>query len=82
MKTHLSKSVALSGRQCVKLLFRELHEPQLAAQVKVTDRLPSRGLEVHENARRQYPDEILFRHDDNLTPTRARWPQKKIMLEN
>ena len=73
MKTHLSKSVALSGRQCVKLLFRELHEPQLAAQVKVTDRLPSRGLEVHENARRQYPDEILFRQTSMAFPYLELW---------
>ena len=77
MKTYLSKSRVLSGRRCVKRLSLEVHKPQLAAQAKVTDRLLSRGLEVHEVAHRQYPDEMLIRHDDNLTPIRARWPQQK-----
>ena len=45
MKTYLSKSKVLSGRQCVKRLFLEVHKPQLATQAKVTDRLLSRGLE-------------------------------------
>ncbi len=80
MKTYLSKSKVLSGRQCVKRLFLEVHKPQLAAQAKVTDRLLSRGLEVHEVARRQYPDGILISHDDNLSM--AIEDTKQVLLRN
>ncbi|MGA8831364.1 MAG: hypothetical protein WB554_07150, partial [Desulfomonilaceae bacterium] len=80
MKTYLSKSKVLSGRQCVKRLFLEVHKPQLATQAKVTDRLLSRGLEVHEVARRQYPDGILISHDDNLSM--AIEDTKQVLLRN
>ncbi|MCX5872821.1 MAG: DUF2779 domain-containing protein, partial [Deltaproteobacteria bacterium] len=66
MKTYLSKSKILSGRQCVKRLFLEVHRPELAMQTKVTGRLLARGQDVHEVARQQYPDGVLISHDDNL----------------
>ncbi|MGO8822428.1 MAG: hypothetical protein ACLQT6_17155 [Desulfomonilaceae bacterium] len=80
MKTYLSKSKVLSGRQCVKRLFLEVRKPQLAARAKVTDRLLSRGLEVHEVARRQYLDGILISHDDNLSI--AIEDTKQVLLRN
>lgn len=80
MKTYISKSKILSGRQCPKRLFLEVHQPQLAAPTETTARVLSRGLEVHEVARRQFPDGILISHDDHLSL--ALQETKQALLKN
>lgn len=80
MKTYLSKSKILSGRQCQKRLFLEVYKPQLAAPTETTGRILSRGLEVHEVARRQFADGILISHDDNLSL--ALQDTKQALLKN
>ena len=62
----LSKSRLLSGLQCPKRLYLEIHRPELAEQSKSAERLFSNGHLVGDIARRAYPKGRLIGHTIDL----------------
>lgn len=62
----LSKSKILSGWQCKKKLWLEVHEPDRAVVDPSLERIFALGHEVGELARTQFPDGILIGHDERL----------------
>ncbi len=63
----LSKSRLLSGIQCPKRLFLEVHSPELAEQSDEADSRIKTGYQAAEVARRLYPDGIMVAHQDDLS---------------
>ena len=58
--TRLSKSKYLSGRQCTKRLYLEIHSPELATEPdEHTQAILDMGTEVGELARRRFPGGVL-----------------------
>jgi hypothetical protein len=56
----LSKSKYLSGLQCLKRVYLEIHQPQLAtAPDASTQAILDMGTEIGELARRRFPDGVL-----------------------
>jgi hypothetical protein len=66
MPYRLSKSKILSGRQCPKRLYLELHEPELIEESPATDHVKWWGFEVLKVARVLNQDGILVGHDYDL----------------
>jgi hypothetical protein len=62
----LSKSRLLSGLQCPKRLYLEIHQPELAKQSKSAERLFSNGHLVGDIARRAHTKGRLIDHTDDL----------------
>jgi hypothetical protein len=62
----LSKSKILSGRQCVKRLYLEVHRPQLAGEAASTQQVQWWGDEVLKVARALHQGGILVGHDHDL----------------
>jgi len=62
----LSKSRILSGWQCHKRLWLEIHDPEKARVSAATERSFQVGHEVGEIARRAFPDGVLIGHDHSL----------------
>lgn len=65
-RIYLSKSKILSGAQCEKRLYLEVHHPEL---LEVDEAMAQRfaiGHRVGEVARRLWPDGILIGHDQEL----------------
>jgi hypothetical protein len=67
MPYRLSKSKILSGRQCVKRLYLEVHQPELVEESPSTDQVRWWGFEVLKVARTLNQSGILVGHDHNLT---------------
>jgi len=63
----LSKSKFLSGIQCPKRLFLEVHSPELAEQSDSAVARIKTGWLVTEVARTLYPDGILVEYEDDLS---------------
>ncbi|MGA2224714.1 MAG: hypothetical protein ABSH41_09760 [Syntrophobacteraceae bacterium] len=63
----LSKSKILSGIQCPKRLFLEVHSPKLAEQSDAADTRIKTGHQVAEVARTPYPDGIMVEYQDDLS---------------
>lgn len=67
----LSKSKFLSGLQCHKRLYLEIHQRELASKPdEQTQAILDMGTAVGEEARRRFPDGILVKAD-HLHPTEA-----------
>ena len=62
----LSKSRIISGLQCPKRLYLEVHRPELAEVSDETERLFSNGYRVGEIARSQWPGGKLISYTDDL----------------
>ena len=62
----LSKSRIISGLQCRKRLYLEVHRPELAEVSDETERLFSNGHLVGDIARSQQPGGKLISHTDDL----------------
>ncbi len=62
----LSKSKILSGQQCPKRLYLEVHRPELAEPDESREAVFATGHKVGEAARRQFPEGILIGHQDDL----------------
>ena len=62
----LSKSKMLSGIQCQKRLYLEVHQPKLAEQSGGTEQLFANGNLVGEIARRAQPKGKLIEHTADL----------------
>ncbi len=62
----LSKSKILSGRQCPKRLYLEVHRPELAELDESREAAFTTGHKVGEAARRQFPEGVLIEHQENL----------------
>ena len=62
----LSKSKIISGLQCPKRLYLEVHHPELAEVSDETERMFSNGHLVGEIARNQQPSGKLVSHTDDL----------------
>jgi hypothetical protein len=62
----LSKSKILSGWQCPKKLWLEVHDPDKAEVDPALERIFALGHEVGELARRQFPGGVLIGHDEAL----------------
>jgi hypothetical protein len=71
MSFRLSKSKILSGRQCPKRLYLEVHQPQLAEASPSTEQVQWWGDEVLKVARVLNPNGILIGHDDDLNEALA-----------
>jgi hypothetical protein len=67
MPYRLSKSKILSGRQCVKRLYLEVHQPELAEGSDSTEQVQWWGFEVLKVARALHQGGILVGHDHDLT---------------
>ncbi|MHB8426011.1 MAG: DUF2779 domain-containing protein [Gammaproteobacteria bacterium] len=63
----LSKSKVLSGMQCLKRLYLEVHQPELSETDESLAAVFATGRVVGEAARRQFPDGILIGHQDDLS---------------
>ena len=66
MQYGLSKSRILSGLQCLKRLWLEIHQPELSQQTELSAQVIQTGNDVHETARGLFPDGILVEHVDDL----------------
>jgi hypothetical protein len=66
MTIRLSKSKMLSGFQCPKRLYLEIHRPELAEQSEHTERLFSNGHLVGDIARKAQPKGTLIGHTTDL----------------
>lgn len=62
----LSKSKILSGEQCLKRLYLEVHHPELVEPDESREAAFATGHAVGEAARRQFPEGILIDHQDDL----------------
>jgi hypothetical protein len=62
----LSKSKILSGWQCTKKLWLDVHDPDLAETDPALERIFELGHEVGELARRLFPGGVLIGHDHRL----------------
>lgn len=62
----LSKSKILSGQQCPKRLYLEVHRPELVGADASREAAFATGRAVGEAARRQFPEGILIGHQDDL----------------
>ena len=62
----LSKSKMLSGFQCPKRLYLEIHQPNLADDSKSTERIFTAGNLVGEIARQAHPEGKLIGHVTDL----------------
>ena len=62
----LSKSRIISGLQCPKRLYLEVHRPELAEVSDETERMFSNGHRVGEIARSQWPGGKLISYTDDL----------------
>ena len=78
MLFRLSKSKLLSGIQCPKRLYLEVHRPELADQSDGTGRLFANGHRVGEIARQAWPKGRLVEHPFDRT---AALKQTSEMLE-
>jgi len=78
MSYRLSKSKILSGRQCVKRLYLEVHQPQLAEISPSTQQVEWWGDEVLKVARALNQGGILIGHDHDLNQALA---QTSSLLE-
>ena len=78
MLFRLSKSKLLSGIQCPKRLYLEVHHPELADQSDGTGRLFANGHRVGEIARQAWPKGRLVEHPFDRT---AALKQTSEMLE-
>ena len=67
----LSKSKIISGLQCPKRLYLEVHRPELAEVSDETERMFSNGHLVGEIARSQQRGGKLISHTDNLSAALA-----------
>jgi predicted RecB family nuclease len=69
LEPRLSKSKYVSGLQCHKRLYLEIHSPELATEPdQETQALLDNGTDVGELARRLFPRGVLIEHDHgNLT---------------
>lgn len=63
---HLSKSKIMSGLQCHKRLYLEVHRPELVEFSEQAQRAFAIGDEVGDAARGQHPDGTLVAHQENL----------------
>ena len=63
---HLSKSKIISGWQCAKKLWLEVHDPDRAEVDPALERIFELGHEVGELARRLFPGGVLIGHDHRL----------------
>jgi len=63
---YLSKSKILSGWQCQKRLWLEVHDPEKARVSAATERAFQVGHRVGDVARRLFPGGHLIAHDDTL----------------
>src|SRR5208283_3367745 len=66
MSYGLSKSKIISGLQCPKRLWLEVHQPDLANHTEAAGQVIQIGNDVHEAARGLIPDGILIEHFDDL----------------
>ncbi|MBM3301573.1 MAG: DUF2779 domain-containing protein, partial [Deltaproteobacteria bacterium] len=62
----LSKSKILSGRQCLKRLWLEVHQPELAQQSEASAQVIQAGFEAHEVARGLFPGGTLIEYGGDL----------------
>jgi hypothetical protein len=62
----LSKSKIISGLQCQKRLWIEVHEPELLVWDASAQKLFDIGHEVGEVARQQFPSGVFVGSQDNL----------------
>jgi len=68
MKIHyLSKSKMLSGLQCPKRLYLEVHHPELIEESALLERMFTIGHLVGEMARKLIPDGVLIEYDGELS---------------
>lgn len=68
MKSYkLSKSKIMSGVQCPKRLYLEVHQPELAEETPRLIQIFSFGYQVGEIARKLYPEGKLIEHDKDLS---------------
>lgn len=66
-KWYLSKSKLLSGAQCAKRLYLEIHRPELSEVSATTEQRFTMGHRVGEVARMHWPQGILIQHDTELS---------------
>jgi hypothetical protein len=62
MSYRLSKSRILSGRQCLKRVYLEVHDPQHAVESPSTDQVQWWGFEVLKVSRALNQNGILIGH--------------------
>jgi len=75
--THfLSKSKILSGWQCHKKLWLEIHDPEQAEIDASKERIFEIGHQVGEIARRLFPDGLLIGHEKHLPQALAATEQR------
>jgi hypothetical protein len=77
---HLSKSKILSGLQCPKRLYLEVHQPELLEESPETAVRFSSGNRVGEVARDLFPGGILIPYDDSLSSVVKH--TKKVLDQN
>ena len=77
---HLSKTKILSGWQCRKRLWLEVHDPDKAEVSPATERAFRVGHEVGEIARRLVPGGILIGHDESLGE--AALPYQVVLVDD
>jgi predicted RecB family nuclease len=69
MLPRLSKSKYISGNQCHKKLYLEIHSPELATEFdKQAQAIMDMGTEVGELARKRFPGGVLVAHDRTQIP--------------
>lgn len=66
-KWYLSKSKLLSGAQCTKRLYLEIHRSELSEVSAATEQRFALGHRVGEIARARWPNGILIQHDTELS---------------
>ncbi len=72
----LSKSKVMSGLQCPKRLYLEIHHPELIQYSEGTEQAFNTGHEVGEAARRQFPQGILIDPDQALAASLSETDQQ------
>ncbi len=81
----LSKSKYLAGMQCPRLLWTEIHRPDIIPEVDpVTQHIFDQGHLVGEYARRLFPEGIGVPHDDfmgNIHATRRLLVERRPLFE-
>jgi hypothetical protein len=85
MAALLSKSKYLTGLQCPKYLWLQVHEPQRIPEADaVTQHIFDQGHVVGECAKKLFPDGIDIPHDgfmDNISTTRKLLAQRRTLFE-
>ena len=64
MTRYITKSKVLSGLKCPKKLWLQTNNPELAIHSATSELNISKGIEIGNLVRRNYPDGILIEHVD------------------